>query len=211
MDIKCPHCGAVYEVELRELGHRVKCELCGRNFVIGEDHSSPQAISSIKPQYASLRRIETRRPSKEGGNTAHHYGRQEKAANVQSSCRKQVEVHNTYRDTHFISSWLIKFAYWAACLFLGVVTITVLIKLSCAKMKDEYTWILMGCCGVFAFVCWFKIRLWYEKKILEFESLKHQRQSRDVQEQTFEDQQQTLDVQRQILEVLKNVKRDGGI
>ena len=39
MDMKCPYCGAVYEVEQNECGNTVKCEICGMSFVI--DYAAP--------------------------------------------------------------------------------------------------------------------------------------------------------------------------
>ena len=35
MDIKCPHCGVGYEIEEKEFGRFVKCESCGKGFVVG--------------------------------------------------------------------------------------------------------------------------------------------------------------------------------
>lgn len=35
MDIKCPHCGAEYEVEKKDMYHYTTCEVCGKGFVIG--------------------------------------------------------------------------------------------------------------------------------------------------------------------------------
>ena len=35
MDIKCPHCGAEYEVEKKDMYHYATCEACGKGFVMG--------------------------------------------------------------------------------------------------------------------------------------------------------------------------------
>ena len=35
MTIKCPYCGAVYDIEENECGCRARCEVCGKCFVIG--------------------------------------------------------------------------------------------------------------------------------------------------------------------------------
>ena len=35
MTIKCPYCGAVYDIEENECGCRARCEACGKRFVIG--------------------------------------------------------------------------------------------------------------------------------------------------------------------------------
>lgn len=35
MDIKCPHCGTEYEVADEDFGRFVKCEICGKGFVVG--------------------------------------------------------------------------------------------------------------------------------------------------------------------------------
>lgn len=44
MDMKCPYCGALYEVEQKECGNIVKCEICGMSFVI--DQKIPDKQSS---------------------------------------------------------------------------------------------------------------------------------------------------------------------
>ena len=36
MNIKCPHCGTEYDAEESEYGKFVKCEVCGKGFVAGE-------------------------------------------------------------------------------------------------------------------------------------------------------------------------------
>ena len=41
MTIKCPYCGAVYDIEENECGCRARCEVCGKCFVIGH---APQRI-----------------------------------------------------------------------------------------------------------------------------------------------------------------------
>ena len=55
MTIKCPYCGATYDIEEDECGHRVRCEVCGNRFVIGYapplekiQRSSPQKSNSSK-------------------------------------------------------------------------------------------------------------------------------------------------------------------
>ena len=51
MDSKCPHCGTEYEIEQREIGRCVTCQVCGKGFVIkevyicthcGEESTSPR-------------------------------------------------------------------------------------------------------------------------------------------------------------------------
>ncbi len=36
VNIQCPHCGTEYEVTHRDMHHHVSCEICGKDFVIGE-------------------------------------------------------------------------------------------------------------------------------------------------------------------------------
>lgn len=35
MDVKCPHCGTEYDIEQREFGKFVNCQICGKGFVAG--------------------------------------------------------------------------------------------------------------------------------------------------------------------------------
>ena len=32
---KCPHCGTEYDAEASDYGRFVKCEICGKGFVVG--------------------------------------------------------------------------------------------------------------------------------------------------------------------------------
>lgn len=46
MTIKCPYCGAVYDIEENECGCRVRCEVCGKRFVIGH---APHSGKNLQP------------------------------------------------------------------------------------------------------------------------------------------------------------------
>lgn len=49
MDIKCPHCGAEYEVEKKDMYHYTTCEVCGKGFVIGATTSLLSSDESAAP------------------------------------------------------------------------------------------------------------------------------------------------------------------
>ena len=45
-EIKCPYCGASYEIEEHEYGHKAACEVCGKSFVIGETSTALVKVES---------------------------------------------------------------------------------------------------------------------------------------------------------------------
>ena len=49
MNINCPHCGTEYEIDETEYGRFVKCESCGKGFVVGT------AMNQQMPEAALLR------------------------------------------------------------------------------------------------------------------------------------------------------------
>ncbi len=53
MTIKCPYCGAVYDIEENECGCRARCEVCGKCFVIGHAPPSGETLRS-SPQKNNL-------------------------------------------------------------------------------------------------------------------------------------------------------------
>ena len=64
MNIKCPHCGTEYDIEQREFGKYVTCQVCGKGFVAGalqtrEQTARPDAGSfgavDIPPESACLK------------------------------------------------------------------------------------------------------------------------------------------------------------
>lgn len=58
MTIKCPYCGAVYDIEENECGCRVRCEVCGKRFVIGHAPSSGKNLQP-GPQKSNLPALTT--------------------------------------------------------------------------------------------------------------------------------------------------------
>lgn len=46
MDVKCPHCGTEYEIEQREFGKFVDCQVCGKGFVVGVSAAKQNATPS---------------------------------------------------------------------------------------------------------------------------------------------------------------------
>ncbi len=55
MEIKCPHCGANYEVTEEELGTTADCMECGRTFVVGQNNAKKQIrIKSSASKYQPL-------------------------------------------------------------------------------------------------------------------------------------------------------------
>lgn len=64
MDIKCPHCGAEYDIEQREFGKYVTCQVCGKGFVAGARQARAQLMrtdaaasgrSDVPPESACLK------------------------------------------------------------------------------------------------------------------------------------------------------------
>ena len=43
IQIQCPHCGAEYEATKQDMHHQVSCEMCGKDFVIGETFRAKSA------------------------------------------------------------------------------------------------------------------------------------------------------------------------
>lgn len=67
MEIKCPHCGANYEVTEDELGTTADCMECGRTFVVGQENAQSNApkrirIKSSAAKYQPVTTIEPQPP-----------------------------------------------------------------------------------------------------------------------------------------------------
>ena len=57
MDIKCPHCGTEYEIDETEYGRFVKCESCGKGFVVGTTINQPMTgAASLRANTPHTRR-----------------------------------------------------------------------------------------------------------------------------------------------------------
>ena len=57
VQVKCPHCGTVYEVDCSEYGKQAKCEICGNPFTIG---AIPQSKRGFLKTYFSTKGRSTR-------------------------------------------------------------------------------------------------------------------------------------------------------
>ena len=44
MNINCPHCGTEYDIEQREFGKYVTCQVCGKGFVAGARQTRAQMV-----------------------------------------------------------------------------------------------------------------------------------------------------------------------
>ena len=48
MNIRCPKCGAEYELDDTLLGRKVECSVCNQKFIIGGQKSAPQSSAPLK-------------------------------------------------------------------------------------------------------------------------------------------------------------------
>lgn len=48
MNIRCPKCGAEYELDDALLGRKVECSVCNQKFIIGGHERVPQTTAPLK-------------------------------------------------------------------------------------------------------------------------------------------------------------------
>ena len=51
MDVNCPHCGTEFEAGEREYGRFVKCQICGKGFIVGSVSRHHKADDDIMKDF----------------------------------------------------------------------------------------------------------------------------------------------------------------
>ena len=116
MDIKCPHCGTECEVEKKDMYHYIKCEVCGKGFVVGAETSmlsskdakvaADASSRASKGGRFSTRHAQTAQPRGENVTLPGRFARQGNGATIPSSASAKSKA-NTKRKVIVVLSVIV--------------------------------------------------------------------------------------------------------